>query len=227
MTQGLPAQSPSGPPSRDTRRQEAAASLTHGVAAVLALLLLPLLIVLALRQGSARHVVSVSLFGGALIFLFTASSLMHWRYMKGTARRFFDFLDYAGIYLVIASTYTPFCLVTLRGAEGWTLFGVVWGLAALGTLLALFIGPRFDKYSSAIYLTMGWLVLFAIRPLARGLTAGGLALLLGGGVAYSLGVVVLLTKRFFHSHAVWHLLVGLGALLHALAIIFYVLPDLH
>jgi len=152
---------------------------------------------------------------------------MHWRYMHGTARRFFDFLDYAGIYLVIAGTYTPFCLVTLHGPVGWALLGVVWGLAAAGTLLHLWLGARFDRYCAAIYLAMGWLVLLAIRPLAAGLKAGGLALLLGGGVAYSLGVAVLLTKRFFHSHAVWHLLVGLGALLHLLALVLYVLPDLH
>lgn len=207
-------------------RQERANAITHAVAAILALLALAPLIVLAVYRGNARHIIGFSLFGSALVLLFTASSLMHFRYMRGKARRIHEFLDYAGIYLVIAATYTPFCLVTLRGAWGWSIFGVVWGLAAVGTLLALFLGQRFDRFANLIYLLMGWLIVIAIKPLAAGLQAGGLALLLGGGLAYSLGVAVLVMKRHYYSHAIWHLFVGLGAFLHMLALIFYVLPDM-
>jgi len=208
-------------------RQEAANSLTHGVAAVAAAFLLAPLIALAMHRGNARHVISFSVFGSALIFLFSASTLMHWRNMHGTTRRIFDFLDYAGIYLVIAASYTPFCLVTLHGSLGWWLFGIVWGLAASGTLLSLFVGQRFDRFAVLIYLVMGWMVVIAIKPLAAGLSTGGVALLVGGGLAYSVGVIILVTDRFYHSHAIWHLFVGLGALLHLLALIFYVLPDMH
>jgi hemolysin III len=208
-------------------RQEAANSLTHGAAAILALLLFAPLVALAARKGDARHVISFSVFGSALIFLFSASTLMHWRKMHDSTRRIFDFLDYAGIYILIAASYTPFCLVTLHGAVGWWLFGTVWLMAVSGTLLSLFAGERSDRFAIAIYLVMGWLVVIAIKPLAVGLEAGGMALLLGGGLAYTAGVVVLVTNRFYHSHAIWHLFVGLGALLHLLALIFYVLPDMH
>ena len=214
-------------PSADERRKDAANTLTHGIAAVLAAILVGPLIALAVTRGDVRHVVSFSIFGGTLIFLLSASALMHWRQIHGTTHRVFELLDYTGIYLLIAGTYTPFCLVTLHGALGWTLFGVVWGLALAGTLMQALLGPRFDRYSLLLYLAMGWLVLVPIVPLTRALHGGGLALLLGGGLAYSAGVAVYLNKRIFHSHAIWHLFVGLGALLHAAAMVFYVLPDLH
>lgn len=214
-------------PTAKERRQEAANSLTHGIAAILAIAGLAPLIILAVRKGNLRHVISFSVFGSAMVFLFVASTVMHWHNMRGAARRVFVFLDYAGIFLLIAGTYTPFCLVTLHGTWGWSLFWVIWGLAGTGTLLSLILGARFDPFAIAIYMVMGWLVVVAIRPLAAGLTAGGLALLLGGGVSYSVGVLVLASNRFTQAHAVWHLFVGLGALLHLLAVVFYVLPDLH
>jgi hemolysin III len=216
-----------GPRRPDQSRQEWANSLTHGLMALLALASLGPLIIAAARHGSVRHIVSFSIFGSALVLLFLASALMHSKNLQGLHKRVYDFLDYAGIYLVIAATYTPFCLVTLHGALGWTLFGVVWGLAGTGTLLSLFIGEKFDRYAILIYLAMGWLVIVALRPLAVGLQAGGLALLIGGGVAYTVGVVVLVTDRLLYSHAIWHLFVGLGAFLHLLAMLFYVLPDTH
>jgi hemolysin III len=208
------------------RRQELANSLTHGVAALASIAALGPLIILAAVKGNARHVVSFSVFGSALVFLFTASTLMHVSRWDGTKRRILEFLDHAGIYLVIAATYTPFCLVTLRGALGWSLFGVVWGLAAVGMLLSLAFGERFTRYADGIYLLMGWLIVVAIRPLASALTLPGLALVLGGGLAYSTGVVFLTLKRSLHFHAIWHLFVGLGALLHLAAMVFYVLPDM-
>jgi hemolysin III len=214
-------------PTAKERRQEAANSLTHGICAFLAIVLLAPLILLAERKGNVRHVIGFSVFGSAMVFLFVASTLMHWHNMRGMARRVFVFLDYAGIFILIAGTYTPFCLVTLHGPLGWDLFFVIWGLALTGTLCSAYFGSRFDPYAIAVYLAMGWLVVVAIRPLAVGLTLPGLALLLGGGLAYTVGVVVLATNRFIQAHAVWHLFVGLGAFLHLLAMIFYVLPDLH
>jgi hemolysin III len=207
-------------------RQELANSITHGIAAALSLVALGALVMLALLRGNALHLVSFSLFGMALVFLFSASAMMHFHQRNKPAHQLYEFLDYAGIYLVIAATYTPFCLITLQGAGGWVLFGMVWFLAVAGTLLSLFLGDRFTRYANGVYLVMGWLVVIFIKPLAAGLSTGGLALLFGGGLAYTIGVIVLVSKRHFHSHALWHLFVGLGALLHMAAMIFYVLPDL-
>jgi hemolysin III len=212
---------------RDRRREEAVNTLTHLVAAVISVAALGPLIVLAAVKGNARHVVSFSIFGSAVTFLFIASTLMHISRWEGPKRRVLEFLDHAGIYLVIAGTYTPFCLVTLHGAWGWSLFGVEWGLAALGMLLSLIFGERFTRFADGIYLVMGWLIVIAIKPLTAALTLPGLALVIGGGLAYTIGVIFLTVKRLKYYHAIWHLFVGLGALLHLAAMLFYVLPDLH
>jgi hemolysin III len=214
-------------PHPQSQRQEVANSLTHAVAAFLALAALGPLIILAAIRGNARHVISFSIFGAALVFLFVASTAMHVVRSQGNIRKLFEFMDLAGIYLVIAATYTPFCLVTLHGTEGWVLFGVIWALAGAGVLMTLSLGDRFARYANAVYLLMGWLIAIAIKPLAAGLTLPGLALLVGGGLAYSVGVIFLSSKRFYYYHAIWHLFVGLGAFLHLAAIFFYVLPDMH
>ena len=213
--------------SETLRRREAANTLTHAVAAAVSILGLGPLIALAAIKGNARHVIGFSIFGAALTFLFIASTLMHTQRGKGLRREVYEFLDHAGIYLVIAGTYTPFCLVTLHGPWGWSLFGVEWGMAAAGTALSLFLGERFTRYADGIYLVMGWLIVIAVKPLVTSLPWPGLALFFGGGLAYTVGVVLLLRERIFHFHAVWHVMVGLGALLHLAAMIFYVLPDKH
>ncbi len=204
--------------------QERASSWTHGVAAVLSVLGLGPLVGLATLRGDVRHVVSFAIFGAALVLLFTASAFMHHYRGRGKARAGFEFLDHAGIYTVIAATYTPFCLVTLQGPWGWSLFGVIWGLAAVGISLALGLGERFNRFADGIYLVMGWLILIAIRPLAARLPWPGVALVIGGGLAYTVGVVILGTKRFYYYHAAWHLMVALGAGLHLAAMLIYVLP---
>jgi hemolysin III len=214
-------------PHPQSQRQEIANSITHGLGALIAIACLGPLVILAVNRGNARHVISFSIFGAALVFLFIASTLMHLQRSTGRVRRIYEFMDLAGIYLVIAGTYTPFCLVTLHGPLGWTIFGVIWALAGAGMMLTLWLGDRFSRYGNAIYLLMGWLIVVAIKPLAIGLTLPGLALLVGGGLAYSIGVVFLSSQRFYHYHAIWHLFVALGALLHLAAMVFYVLPDLH
>lgn len=208
------------------KRQETANVVTHAVAAILSIAGLGPLIALAVYRGNTRHIISFSVFGAALTFLFTASTLMHVHRRRGLAKKVYEFLDHAGIYLVIAGTYTPICLVTLHGPWGWSLFGVEWGMAVAGTLLSLIWGERFTRYADGIYLLMGWLLIIAIRPLAARLSLPGLALLIGGGLAYTIGVIFLSARRSLHFHAIWHLFVGLGALLHLAALIFYVLPDM-
>jgi hemolysin III len=213
-------------PDVQERRQELANTATHAVAAVLALVLLGPLILLAALRGNARHIVSFSLFGAALVFLYSASTVMHLYRSSGINRKAQGFLDHLGIYLVIAGTYSPFCLVTLHGPLGWTLFIVIWSLAFFGIVATLYWGEKFTRYGNGVYLLMGWLIAVAIQPLAAGLHPGGVALLVAGGLAYTLGVAILALKPHYQYHAIWHLCVGLGSLLHLGAILFYVLPDM-
>jgi hemolysin III len=133
-------------------------------------------------------------------------------------------LDHAAIFLLIAGTYTPFCLISLRGPWGWTLLGLVWGLAVIGILLELAGPKRYEKWSLLLYLGMGWLVLIAIKPMLSSVESGGLWLLLAGGVAYTLGAAFYAWEKLDYNHAIWHLFVLAGSLLHFLSVFFYLLP---
>jgi hemolysin III len=133
-------------------------------------------------------------------------------------------IDHAAIFLLIAGTYTPYTLVNLRGEWGWALFGLVWGIAILGVLLEILIRQRIKWFSLSLYLGLGWLAVIAIKPLIDNVATGGLILLLAGGLCYSLGVIFYLWKRLAYHHAVWHLFVMAGSLLHFFSILFYVLP---
>lgn len=209
------------------KRQEIANGITHGIPALLSIAALGPLIILAYLQGNARHVIGFTAFGLALVFLFSASTIMHFHRSTGAVKAIYGFLDHVGICLMIAGTYTPFCLVTLHGTLGWSLLIAVWVFAIVGITLSFIYGERFMQHGNLVYMLMGWLIVIAIKPLAIGLTPVGVALLVGGGLAYTIGVVVLATKRIYHYHAVWHLFVGLGAFLHLATLIFYVLPDMH
>jgi hemolysin III len=205
-------------------RAELANAITHGLGAALSILALVLLVVLAALHGSARHVVGGAIFGATLVVLYTMSTLYHALTHPG-AKRVFKILDHAAIYLLIAGTYTPFCLATLRGPWGWSLFGVVWGLALLGVLFkALFIG-RFEFLSTAVYLAMGWLVLVAAVPLYRALPPAGLAWLLAGGLCYTGGVAFYVWHKLKFHHAVWHLFVLGGSICHVVAVLGSVIPS--
>jgi len=198
--------------------EEAANSITHGVGAGLSILALVLMVVSASLHGTARTVVGAAIFGSALVALYTMSTLYH-ALGHPRAKRVFKILDHSAIYLLIAGTYTPFCLSTLRGPWGWSLFGVVWGLAALGMVFKAFFTGRFDALSVAVYLAMGWLALVAAVPLWRALPEAGLAWLLAGGVCYSSGVVFYVWHRLRFHHAIWHLFVLGGSICHVLAVL--------
>ena len=207
---------------RHTLRQEIANSVTHGIGTALSVAGLTLLVVLASLRGSARHVVSVAVYGTTLVLLYLASTLYHAIQHDG-AKRVLKILDHAAIFLLIAGTYTPFTLVSLRGPWGWSLFGAVWGLAAVGIVFKLFFTGRYEGFSTAVYLLMGWIIAVALKPLAMALPTGGIVLLLLGGVAYSAGVIFYVQKRPY-AHAVWHLFVIAGSLCHFFSILLYVLP---
>ena len=196
---------------------------THLVGTLLAAVGAVWLIVLAALEGGTLEVVSVSVYGVTLTLLYTISTLYH-SVRAPRAKRVMRKLDHLSIYLLIAGSYTPFCLVTLDGAWGWTLFGIVWGLAAVGMLQE--IKPRSEAriLSIIIYAVMGWIVLIAVGPLLRSLGGEGFAWLAGGGVLYTVGIIFFsYDSRFRHWHGIWHLFVIGGSLLHYVAILFYVI----
>ena len=195
---------------------------THLVGALMSVVGVMVLIVMTIRMGDPWKIVSVSVFGATLILLYSASTLYH--SLRGRAKLILRKLDHLSIYLLIAGTYTPFCLVTLRGAWGWTLFGVVWGLAVIGMLQE--IKPRSEAriLSIVIYAVMGWIVLVAVKPLLAALGTAGFIWLATGGVMYTVGIIFFaLDHRLRHAHGIWHLFVICGSLLHFVAIAHYVI----
>ena len=179
------------------------------------------LIVLAARQGDPWKIVSFSIYGCTLFALYILSTLYH--SLRGRAKDVFRKLDHCSIYLLIAGTYTPFTLVTLRGAWGWSLFGVIWGLAALGIAQEAWLGKGARVLSLVIYFVMGWLGVIAVKPLIAALTPAGFAWLAAGGLFYTVGIVFYaLDEKLRHGHGVWHLFVLAGSASHYLAILLYV-----
>lgn len=204
-------------------REELLNSITHGAGILLSIAALVLLIVYSRIYGTAGHVVSCTIFGVTLILLYTSSTLYH-SFQKPRVKRIFKILDHSCIYLLIAGTYTPFLLVTLRGVLGWTMFGIIWFLAISGVVFKIFFVHRFNIISTIAYLLMGWIIIFAIKPLVDSLPTGGIVWLIAGGLAYTLGVVFYAWKKLPFNHAIWHLFVLAGSMCHFLAVMFYVLP---
>ncbi len=210
-------------PARYSLGEEIANAITHGLGLALSIAGLVILTVFASLRGGAWHVVSVSVYGASLVVLYAASTFYH-ALPQPRAKRVFRILDHSAIYLLIAGTYTPFTLVNLRGGWGWALFGTVWGLAVVGTLLEIFGQRRVKWLSLAFYLGMGWLVAIAARPLAQNMDPGGLLLIGLGGLAYCLGVLFYVWRRMPYHHAVWHLFVLAGSVLHYFSVLLYVIP---
>lgn len=185
---------------------------------VLSLPGLVLLIMRAVDSGSAWYVVSFTIYGSSLVISYAVFTLYHIYKFHERWGRIFKILDHSTIYLLIAGTYTPFTLVVLRGHWGWTLFGAVWGLTVLGVVFKFFFVHRFKILAPLVYLFMGWLIIFAIKPAIALIPPGGLHLLLAGGVFYSLGLVFYAWKRLLFHHAIWHLFVLAGSACHYFAI---------
>jgi hemolysin III len=198
-------------------------AITHGVGAVLALTGLVVLAVASSLHGTVWHVVSFSIFGASLLLLYVCSTLYH-SFGHGRAKAVFRRLDHAAIYLLIAGTYTPFTLVALHGPVGWVVFGIIWALAAIGIALEQICSERVEILVTSFFLMMGWLSLFAVRPLIAALPAPAIAWLVVGGVLYSVGAVIYLMEKMPYNHAVWHLFVVAGSAAHFIAVFLYVLP---
>ena len=205
-----------------TAREELANALTHGVGFLASLVGFPILVLAAMERGERLMVIGASVFGSSLIALYAASTLYH-AIPHPTLKQRLRVLDHAAIYCLIAGTYTPFTLGVLRGTWGWTLFGVVWTLAALGVLFKVRFGPRWQRASTAMYIAMGWVIIIALKPLTQALPTAGLLLLAGGGLLYTGGCVFYLAHKSW-SHPVWHLFVMGGSACHYFAVLWYSSP---
>lgn len=204
-----------------TPGEEIANSITHGLGAVLSVAGLVFLLIAAITEGTALHITAVAIFGSTLILLYLASTLYH-ALRPPRAKRVFQILDHSAIYLLIAGTYTPLTLITLRGAWGWSIFTAVWSLAVFGVVFKSIWIERHTTLSTVIYVLMGWCAIVAVRPLLRGLPWEGFVWLLAGGLSYTAGVVFYASRRRY-AHAIWHLFVLGGSACHYWTIYRYVL----
>lgn len=203
--------------------EDVANSVTHGLGLLASLVGLPVLVLAAAGRGDALEVVGASVFGASLVALYAASTTYH-AWPPSRTRGILQVVDHAAIYLLIAGTYTPFTLGVLRGAWGWTLFGLVWSLAAAGIVTKVLIGTRHPRLSTSVYVAMGWLGIVAIQPMTEHLPAAGLAWILAGGLLYTAGVAFFAWERLRYGHAVWHLFVLGGSACHFVAVLRYALP---
>lgn len=204
----------------DSHREEVASLVTHGVGVVFSIV--ALVIMLLLSAGDALKLISAAVFGTSLVLLYSSSTLYHF-FTSPQWKARFQALDHACIYLLIAGSYTPIALITLKGAWGWSLFGAVWAMALGGVLMkTLWQGQKDHWISTALYLLMGWLIVFAFGPLLRAMPAAGIGWLVAGGLAYSLGVVFFAWRRLPFNHAIWHLFVLGGSVCHVLAVCLFV-----
>ncbi|MFC4779580.1 hemolysin III family protein [Paenibacillus sp. GCM10023252] len=205
-----------------SKREEVANAITHGIGAGLSIAALVLLIVYSALQGTALHVVSFTIYGTTMLLLYCASTLVH-SFPEGKAKRVFEVLDHSCIYVFIAGTYTPILFHIVGGALGWVLFGIVWGITVVGVAFKAFFASRYLFTSTIAYIAMGWIIVFAWKPLTDHLALGGLQLLIGGGVLYTVGTIFYMWRSFPYHHAVWHLFVLGGSVLHFFCILLYIL----
>ena len=197
--------------------------ISHAIGLMLSIVALVFLVRHANLYGNVWHVVSFSIFGASLISLYAASTFYH-SAKKPELRRRLRIIDHATIYVLIAGTYTPFTLVTLNGSTGWVIFGVSWGLAFTGIILKLFFTGKYNLISTLMYVFMGWIIVFAIKPLIENLSSDGLFWLVAGGMAYTTGAILYSIKKIKFNHAIFHLFVLIGSFCHFVAVYFYILP---
>jgi hemolysin III len=203
-------------------KEEIVNVITHGLGLLLSIPALVLLIVYASLYGTVWHIVSFSIYGSTLVTLYLASTLYH-AARKPKVKENLNIFDHAAIYLLIAGTYTPFLLVTLRGPWGWSLFGVVWGLAVVGVVMKFFFMSKYKIVSALAYVLMGWVIIIAVKPLINNLDTGGLWWLLAGGISYTIGAVLYTLKRLPYHHGIFHVFVLGGSFAHWVAVFCYVL----
>ena len=206
-----------------TLGEDLANAISHGRGAGLSVAALVLCVVQAARHGTAAGVVGASIYGATLIVLYTMSTLYH-AITNQSARKVLRVFDHVSIYLLIAGTYTPITLVTIRGAMGWVIFGVVWGMAVLGIVLNSVSIEKFKKFSIVSYIMIGWAVVIGMRQVIENMPKNGLVFLVIGGVLYTVGIIFYALKKVKYMHSVWHLFVLAGSIMHFFCVYLYVLP---
>ncbi len=212
---------PAVPAREQTPGEELANSISHGIGLIAALAGIPFLVMYAVRHGDARNIAGVSVFAATMVLLYLGSTLYH-ALPAGKAKRVFRIIEHSAIYLLIAGTYTPFTLGVLHGPWGWSLLGVIWGLAVAGVMLKVFEKMSHPVLSTGLYLLMGWLIVVAAVPMYARLPAPGLLLLVAGGVAYTAGVAFFVADaRLRYGHFIWHLFVLAGTACHYFAVLWY------
>ena len=205
-----------------TQGEEITNAILHGVGLGLAIAALVVLVVVATMSGDTWHIVSFSIYGTTLVILYLSSTLYH-SFPKGKVKRVFKVFDHISIYLLIAGTYTPITLISLRGSLGWTIFIVVWVIAILGTIFKIFFIKKFKILSTLLYIAMGWLIVFAIKPLFLALNDISTIFLVVGGVLYTVGTIFYAWRSMKYHHAIWHLFVLAGSVCHFFTM-FFLLP---
>ena len=203
-----------------TLGEEIANSISHGVGLIGAIVAFPFVVMAAAARGSTSGIIAASIFATTMVLLYLSSTIFH-ALPEGRAKRVFQVLDHAAIFLLIAGTYTPFTLGVLHGVWGWTLFGIVWSVAAVGIVLKSIGGVRYNTISTWAYLAMGWVVVIAAERLWTLMPAWGLFWLFAGGLAYTLGAVFFLLERIRYFHFAWHLFVVVGTACHVVAVVAY------
>jgi len=206
-----------------SKKEEIANSITHGIGVMLSIAALVILIVYSSLYGNIWHIVSFTIFGVTMFILYMSSTLLH-SFPEGKVKDIFEIFDHSSIYFFIAGTYTPFLLIVIKGALGWTLFGIVWGLAIAGTVFKCFFVKKYLFTSTALYVVMGWLIVFAWKPLVNNLSPQGMTYLIIGGALYTLGAIFYVWRGFKYHHAVWHVFVLAASAAHFFCVLFYVLP---
>ncbi len=209
--------------SNQTRKEEIINAISHGTGVLLSIAGLVLLLVYASMQGDIWKIISFSIYGASLIILYLISTLYH-LLKTDKLKKLFQILDHSSIYLLIAGTYTPILLINLKGVLGWTYFGIVWGLAIIGILLKSHFINKSELLTVIIYILMGWIIIFALKPLITSISFSGFLWLLAGGISYTAGVVFFLWESLPFQHFIWHLFVMGGSICHFFLIFNYVLP---
>jgi hemolysin III len=206
---------------KQTLREEFANTVTHLIGILFGIIAVSLLVVFSVLNGSVLHVVSCCIFGGTMLQLYTSSTLYHAIHAK-ELRPILRSIDHISIYFLISGTYTPFLLIGLGGTKGWIYFGIVWTITLLGLIFKIFFIGRFEKLSLILYLSMGWMALLLIKPLVANLSTEIIYLITAGGLAYTIGTVFYANKKMLYAHAIWHVFVLTGTVLHFIAIMFLI-----
>jgi len=208
-------------PAIQSLKEEIANSITHGIGAALSIAGLAILVALASRHGDTVRVVSLSIYGATLILLYLSSTLYH-SFSKGRVKHFFRFLDHSSIYLLIAGSYTPILLVSLRGIWGWAVFAIVWTMAIGGIIAKIFLTGKFGIFSVVFYIAMGWIVVLAIKPILETIPFNLFIWLLMGGLSYTFGIIFYAMEKMPYNHTIWHLFVLGGSVTHFFGMLFYI-----